>query len=156
MRSGSLRSATMEKLVPDMTICRTVDDKFWEYVPDYRGKMAYRTQTRQPVEITEIGDIAIGLTFLAPQTPFDNWDGKQWVTDVQKVQQLRVQDAEQQKRQFLWTAREKIDIWQDAVDLGIATGAEKSALTAWRKYRVELYRVDCTTAPDIAWPEVPK
>ncbi len=53
-------------------------------------------------------------------------------------------------------AREKIDICQDAVDLDIATDAEKSSLAEWRKYRVLLYRVDCSTAPDIAWPEQPK
>ncbi|OTA14479.1 tail assembly chaperone [Xenorhabdus vietnamensis] len=45
---------------------------------------------------------------------------------------------------------------QDAVNLNIATDAEKSALTVWRKYRVLLSRVDCSTAPDIAWPAQPK
>ncbi|WP_038198034.1 tail fiber assembly protein, partial [Xenorhabdus bovienii] len=54
------------------------------------------------------------------------------------------------------TANEKIDIWQDAVNLDIATDAEKSALTEWRRYRVLLNRVDCTTAPDVKWPEQPK
>ncbi|CDH23645.1 putative e14 prophage; tail fiber assembly (fragment) [Xenorhabdus bovienii str. kraussei Becker Underwood] len=54
------------------------------------------------------------------------------------------------------TAREKIAICQDAVDLGIATDAEKSSLAEWRKFRVLLNRVDCTTAPDIPWPEQPK
>ncbi|MDC9623203.1 tail fiber assembly protein, partial [Xenorhabdus sp. XENO-7] len=28
--------------------------------------------------------------------------------------------------------------------------------TEWKKYCVLLNRVDCTTAPDIAWPEQPK
>ncbi|MDC9623215.1 tail fiber assembly protein [Xenorhabdus sp. XENO-7] len=66
------------------------------------------------------------------------------------------QNAEYEKRYLLRAAKEKIDICQDAVDLDIATDAEKSALTAWRKYRVLLNRVDCTTAPDIKWPEQPK
>nr|WP_255528743.1 tail fiber assembly protein [Xenorhabdus sp. BG5] len=66
------------------------------------------------------------------------------------------QQAEYEKRQLLDTARVKIDIYQDAVDLDMATDAEKSALTAWRKYRVLLNRVDCATAPDIQWPEQPK
>ncbi|CDH30934.1 tail fiber assembly protein [Xenorhabdus bovienii] len=66
------------------------------------------------------------------------------------------QQAESQKRQLMNIAREKIDICQDAVDLDIATVAEKSALAEWRKYRVLLNRVDCSTAPDIAWPEQPK
>ncbi|MDE9496251.1 tail fiber assembly protein, partial [Xenorhabdus bovienii] len=45
---------------------------------------------------------------------------------------------------------------QDAVDLGMATDTEKAGLTEWRKYRVLLNRVDCTTAPDVQWPEQPK
>ncbi|WP_086109700.1 tail fiber assembly protein [Xenorhabdus vietnamensis] len=40
--------------------------------------------------------------------------------------------------------------------MNIATNAEKSALTEWRKYRVLLSRVDCSTAPDIPWPKVPE
>ncbi|MBD2792771.1 tail fiber assembly protein [Xenorhabdus szentirmaii] len=66
------------------------------------------------------------------------------------------QSAEYQKQQLLRAAAEKIDISQDAVDLNIATDAEKSALTEWRRYRVLLNRVDCSTAPDIQWPEQPK
>ncbi|CDH04388.1 Putaive tail fiber assembly protein [Xenorhabdus bovienii str. oregonense] len=71
------------------------------------------------------------------------------------LEQLQ-QNAKYEKRYLLKAATEKIDICQDAVDLGIATNAEKSALTEWRQYRVLLNRVDCTTAPDIQWPEQPK
>ncbi|MDE9588325.1 tail fiber assembly protein, partial [Xenorhabdus bovienii] len=70
-------------------------------------------------------------------------------------EQLR-QKAEFEKRYLLKAATEKIDICQDAVDLDIATDSEKSSLAEWRKYRVLLNRVDCTTAPDIPWPEQPK
>ncbi|MDX7990854.1 tail fiber assembly protein [Xenorhabdus littoralis] len=66
------------------------------------------------------------------------------------------QIAESQKRQLMRVARDKIDIYQDAVDFSMAAEAEKSALVAWRKYRVELYQVDVSTAPDIQWPEQPK
>lgn len=65
------------------------------------------------------------------------------------------QRAEYQKRQWLNAAKEKIDIWQDAVDLDMATKEEKAALLKWKKYRVLLNRVDCSTAPDIVWPEQP-
>ncbi|MDE9536893.1 tail fiber assembly protein, partial [Xenorhabdus bovienii] len=70
-------------------------------------------------------------------------------------EQLR-QKTEYEKRYLLKAATEKIDICQDAVDLNIATDSEKSSLAEWRKYRVLLNRVDCTTAPDIIWPEPPK
>ncbi|PHM57034.1 tail fiber assembly protein [Xenorhabdus sp. KK7.4] len=66
------------------------------------------------------------------------------------------QQAESEKRYRLSQAKEKIDIGQDAVDLDMATKEEKAALLAWKKYRVLLNRVDCSTAPDIVWPEQPE
>ncbi|EJH8726403.1 tail fiber assembly protein, partial [Cronobacter sakazakii] len=44
---------------------------------------------------------------------------------------------------------------QDAVELEMASEGEVAQLAAWKKYRVLLNRVDTTTAPDIAWPEMP-
>ncbi|MBG6243594.1 MAG: tail fiber assembly protein [Candidatus Symbiopectobacterium sp. Dall1.0] len=38
---------------------------------------------------------------------------------------------------------------QDAVDLDMATDAEKVTLLAWKKYRVLLNRLDISSAPDI-------
>ncbi|MDE9571525.1 tail fiber assembly protein, partial [Xenorhabdus bovienii] len=64
--------------------------------------------------------------------------------------------AEREKQRLMNEARDKIAPLQDAVDLEMATDAEKSSLTEWRKYRVLLNRVDCTTAPDVQWPEQPK
>lgn len=43
---------------------------------------------------------------------------------------------------------------QDAVDLGVATTEEESALLAWKRYRVDVNRVDLSVqAPQ--WPTVP-
>ncbi|WP_275377185.1 tail fiber assembly protein [Xenorhabdus bovienii] len=67
-----------------------------------------------------------------------------------------IERAEYQKQNLMNVARDKIAPLQDAVDLNIATDTEKSALAEWRKYRVLLNRVDCTTAPDVKWPEQPK
>ncbi|CDL86732.1 tail fiber assembly protein [Xenorhabdus cabanillasii] len=64
--------------------------------------------------------------------------------------------AESEKHYRMSQATNAIVPLQDAVDLKMATEAEKSAFTAWRKYRVLLNRVDCSTAPDIHWPEQPK
>nr|WP_228005819.1 tail fiber assembly protein [Xenorhabdus sp. BG5] len=137
-------------------ICRTQDLLEWEYVADHRGETVYSTETGAAQVITELGDYPPNTTPDAPITPFDKWDGKRWVTDTQAQRQYEQEQAESQKRQLLDTASAKIDIYQDAVDLDMATDAEKSALTAWRKYRVLLNRVDCSTAPDIQWPEQPK
>ncbi|WP_275377150.1 tail fiber assembly protein [Xenorhabdus bovienii] len=67
-----------------------------------------------------------------------------------------IERAEYQKQQLMNEARDKIAPLQDAVDLGMATDSEQITLTVWKKYRVLLNRVDCSTAPDVKWPEQPK
>ncbi|WP_047679908.1 MULTISPECIES: tail fiber assembly protein [Xenorhabdus] len=66
------------------------------------------------------------------------------------------QQSEHEKQYWMGVAKDKIAPLQDAVDLNMATDEEKSALIVWRKYRVLLNRVDCSTAPDIDWPEQPE
>ncbi|BET96573.1 tail fiber assembly protein [Xenorhabdus taiwanensis] len=79
-----------------------------------------------------------------------------WVDIPPPTPEQLQQQAEQEKRYLLNIAKEKIDIWQDAVDLDMATKEEKTALLAWKKYRVLLNRVDCSTAPNIDWPKAPE
>ncbi|PAV02636.1 phage tail protein [Arsenophonus sp. ENCA] len=64
--------------------------------------------------------------------------------------------AEFMKQQRMDEATRAMAPLQDAVDLDMATDAEKVALLAWKKYRVLLNRLDISKAPDIAWPEAPK
>ncbi|WP_448511308.1 tail fiber assembly protein, partial [Photorhabdus sp. MH8.4] len=66
------------------------------------------------------------------------------------------QYVESKKQQFIVEASQQIAPLQDAVDLGIATQEEETALLVWKKYRVMLNRIDISLAPDIEWPEQPK
>lgn len=66
-----------------------------------------------------------------------------------------IAEAEQQKQSLLAEANNAIAPLQDAVDLDMATDEEKAQLTAWKKYRVLLNRVDTSLAPNIDWPEKP-
>jgi len=45
---------------------------------------------------------------------------------------------------------------QDAVDISIATDEEITRLAEWKRYRVELSRIDTSKAPDIEWPVTPE
>lgn len=45
---------------------------------------------------------------------------------------------------------------QDAVDISIAIDAEIARLSEWKRYRVELSRIDTSKAPDITWPVRPE
>lgn len=81
-------------------------------------------------------------------------DGK--VAAVVPTQAQLVTAAVAQKTLLMSQCTDKIAPLQDAVDLDIATGAEKAQVAAWKKYRVLLNRVDTSAAPDITWPEKPE
>lgn len=84
-----------------------------------------------------------------------------WVFDGEKIAK-RIYTPEENREQAkveqaarIATAAKHIAPLQDAVDLGIASDAEKIQLDAWKKYRVMLYRIDFSTAINIDWPGVP-
>lgn len=64
--------------------------------------------------------------------------------------------AEATKTRLMAQATAAIAPLQDAVELEIATEKEIDALSAWKKCRVLLSRIDTSAAPDINWPEVPE
>ncbi len=136
-------------------VCRSEDGKYWEIVPDYRGKIAYSTQTHLPIKITEIGELSDTLTFEKPATHFDKWTGKEWVTDEAAVKASQIEQAEKQRDILRQHANEIATLLQHTVDIEMATEEEKVALMAWKKYFVLLSRVDILQAPDIEWPEQP-
>ncbi|MDE9550528.1 tail fiber assembly protein [Xenorhabdus bovienii] len=72
------------------------------------------------------------------------------------TQEERTRQAEVKRKQLMIYAKDIIAPLQDAVDLGINTSMEESALGEWRRYRVRLNRIDCSIAPDIEWPKHPK
>ncbi|MEY0303813.1 tail fiber assembly protein [Providencia manganoxydans] len=139
----------------DIAIVRSEDKKSWLHVTDHRGKTAYNTETRQPIEVDFIGDLPDTLTLLEPKTEFDKWNGKKWITDTEAQKAALVADADNEKAQRLDEANNMITYLQEAVDVDLATEAETAALQEWKKYRVLLNRVDTSTASDIDWPEKP-
>ncbi|EOD6326811.1 tail fiber assembly protein [Providencia stuartii] len=136
-------------------IVRSEDGSKWEIVADHRGKTAYNTETRQPVEVDFMGDLPETLTLLEPKTEFDKWNGKKWVTDTEAQKAALIAQAEQEKSQRLDEANNMLTYLQDSIDTGLATDEESAALQAWKKYRVLLNRVDTSLAPNIEWPEKP-
>lgn len=136
-------------------VVRSEDGSKWEIVKDNRGKTAYSTETRQPIEVDFIGDLPETLTLLEPKTEFDAWNGKKWVTDTEAQKAALIEQAEQEKSQRLDEANNMLTYLQDSIDTGLATDEEAAALQAWKKYRVLLNRIDTSLAPNIEWPEKP-
>ncbi|EDR3164685.1 tail fiber assembly protein [Salmonella enterica subsp. enterica serovar Bredeney] len=124
----------------------------WSLHEDHRGETVYDTTTGNQVYISAPGPLPENVTSVSPDGEYQKWDGKAWVKDEAAETAARLREAEGTKSRLLQMASEKIAPLQDAVDLGEATDDEKARLLAWRKYRVQVNRVD-TSDPD--WPEKP-
>ncbi len=136
-------------------VVRSEDSSKWEIVTDNRGKTAYSTETRQPMEVDFIGELPSNLTLLAPKTEFDVWNGKKWVTDTDAQKAMLVEQAEQEKTQRLEEAEQNILMLERKVRLGMATAEEIELLKQWEIYSVKVSDIDTSTAPDIEWPVKP-
>lgn len=137
-------------------ICRTAELSEWEYIVDHRGEDVFSTETGEPVVITSLGDYPPGTTMLAPATPYDTWNGSEWVTDTEAQHTADVEAAEQKKAALLVEAQATISLWQTELQLGIISDEDKASLIAWMNYIKAVQAVDTSTAPDINWPEKPE
>ncbi|HBC6143875.1 TPA: tail fiber assembly protein [Escherichia coli] len=137
-------------------ICRDADLTSWEYVVDHRGEIVYSTDTGEAIAVNVPGDYPEGTTTLAPATPYDTWNGSEWVTDTEALHAADVEAAEQQKAALLLEAQATIGIWQTELQLGIISDEDKASLIAWMNYIKAVQAVDTSKAPDITWPDKPE
>lgn len=136
-------------------VCRTADLKAWEYIIDHRGETVYSTETGEEVAIKAPGNYPEGTTTLAPSTPYDTWNGSEWVTDNGAQKIAEVAAAEQKKAALLAEAQATISLWQTELQLGIISDGDKASLIAWMNYIKAVQAVDTSAAPDIDWPGKP-
>ncbi|HBK4816304.1 TPA: tail fiber assembly protein [Enterobacter asburiae] len=136
-------------------ICRKADFTAWEYVADHRGETVYSTETAEAAIISLLGDYPESTTTLAPGTPFDKWNGREWVTDTKAQHAADVEAAEQQKTVLLLKAQATISLWQTALQLGIISDEEKASLIDWMNYIKAVQAVETSKASDITWPIPP-
>lgn len=137
-------------------ICRTNDFSEWEYLADHRGETVYSIETGEALVITTPGDYPRGTTTQLPFTPFDKWNGSEWLTDSVAKHSSEVLAAERQKAALLIEAKSEISLWQTELQLGIISVQDKVNLINWLNYIKELQVVDPTDVPDIDWPEKPQ
>ncbi len=75
-----------------------------------------------------------------------------WVDVPPPTEEELIAQAELKRASLRVQTDSEIDWRQDAVDAGIATEEETTALSEWKKYRVLLMRVDIA---DPEWPTFP-
>ncbi|HAH9739033.1 TPA: tail fiber assembly protein [Escherichia coli] len=138
-------------------IRRNADSTGWEYVADHRGETVYSTETGQIVTISDIGDYPENTTTKAPATPYDKWDGAEWVTDTEAQHSAAVDAAEAQRQSLIDAAMASISLIQLKLQAGRKlTQAETTRLNAVLDYIDAVTVTDTSTAPDVIWPELPE
>ncbi|HCR3201138.1 TPA: tail fiber assembly protein [Morganella morganii] len=140
---------------PGFAIVRSEDGKRWLHVEDHRGKTGYDKTTKEKIQINTIGALPDNLTLLEPQTPFDKWDGKKWVTDKAEQHAHEIAVAESQKQSLLAEAEQEIAMLERKVRFSMATDEDRARLTEWEIYSVKIADIDASLAPDIDWPQKP-
>lgn len=129
----------------------------WDAVPDFRGMTAYIKESVEVVTVRDIGELAETLTLIKPLTPFDKWDGMQWVTDTdaQHASDVATADAEKQSRIDQANDYMNNKQWPGKSALGRMKDTEKGQYNLWLDYLDALEAVDTSSAPDIKWPTPP-
>ncbi|MBJ9214927.1 tail fiber assembly protein [Citrobacter freundii] len=128
----------------------------WDVVPDYRGMTAYIKESGAGVTVRDIGELAETLTLIKPLTPFDKWDGMQWVTDTEAQYAAAITQAENERQRLLKHADAVMLDWRTELMLGEISDANKAKLSAWLAYKNEVKSINVTTSFDhVSWPAVP-
>lgn len=129
----------------------------WVKREDHRGETVYVKATRAALQVTTLGSLLDTVTTLAPTSDYDVWNATSgaWEEDTAAKLAAETEAAEVEKGTLLATATQQIEIWSDAVDQDDATDTDSLMLAAWKKYRVQLNKVDTSDPENITWPDVP-
>ncbi|WP_147198407.1 tail fiber assembly protein [Pantoea sp. CCBC3-3-1] len=130
-------------------------DGGWQSMADHRGETVYSTTDGSATEIAAPGDYPAGTTTQAPATDYDQWDGKEWVTDTDAQQAAAVRAAEAEKAARIAEANSITQAWQTQLRLDIITDVDKASLTAWMKYVQEVQALNISLSCSFSWPAKP-
>ena len=130
----------------------------WSWQEDHRGETVFSTANGSRVIVDYIGGIRNGFTTAAPVTPYDKWNGSQWVTDADVQHAADVAAADTEKNSRIDQTNDYINSkqWPGKAALGRLKDSEKVQYNMWLDYLDALEAVDTSSAPDINWPESPE
>ncbi|HGM5417654.1 TPA: tail fiber assembly protein [Serratia liquefaciens] len=127
----------------------------WQQIEDRTGQTYYTADGRPQAVPDAYFILPPDCTFTPPATPWDQWDGEQWVTNTDAQQRAAVEQAAQTRQRLRQQADQQIELLNDAAETGMSEEGDDQRLANWKKYRVLLSRVDIGQAPDIPWPALP-
>lgn len=142
--SNSTTLAPPTDLEEHKTACFNIETKQWSIVDDYREVKLYSKETKEIV-FADLGQTpeVLNATTLQPINAYDTWDEltQTWVYDSSLETSNVKLSVDCKIKTLTQEATDKIQILNDAYELGIATAKEKTKLTEWKTYRVLLSRV---------------
>ncbi|HDL6957985.1 tail fiber assembly protein [Yersinia enterocolitica] len=127
----------------------------WKQAEDHRGTRVFAISNGQQAVVDYIGPIHSDFTTAVPGTPYDSWNGTEWVTDVKRKRTADIFEADNIKTELITKASSFIAPMKDALEGGYIDEADKLILEEWQKYRYALTKVDFSNAPHIIWPKEP-
>ncbi|KUZ83265.1 tail fiber assembly protein [Burkholderia ubonensis] len=134
-------------------------DNGWSLLPDFRGRVCYRTDTGEPVEITVAGKTPddLGLTIEPRPSPRHTWIDGAWTVPPELIEQEKRAAAMAEFEQRLETARKANAGKADAYAAGLLDDEGTYYFKAWSAYQMALVSaIQADTFPDaVAWPATP-
>lgn len=126
------------------TACFNTEASQWKVVEDYRKVNLWSKETKEIV-FAALGQTpeVLNATQLQPTSAYDTWDEltQTWIYDSRLETTEAKLAVDSNVKILTQEATAKIQILNDAYELGIATDKEKTKLTEWKTYRVLLSRV---------------
>lgn len=136
-------------------VCRNNTLDAWTFVADHRGDTVYSTISGEAITLLCLGEYPPDTTLMAPATPFDKWDGSEWITDEAAKCEADIAVAEQQREMLITQVDNITADYRVMLMLGDISDTDKGKLVAWMDYKKALKVVDTSTAPNIIWPAHP-
>ncbi|WP_392565136.1 tail fiber assembly protein [Utexia brackfieldae] len=129
----------------------------WIQIDDYRNINLFMKKSGEQTEMKDLGKLPTHLTTIIPDCDFPVFDenlnkfveNQQAKTDHTILQNNKIKESE------LNQANQKIAVLQDIIDFDMQESDEDQQLKAWKKYRIQLTRIDINNL-EISWPEKPE
>ncbi|KVD05128.1 phage tail protein [Burkholderia ubonensis] len=134
-------------------------DGAWFLLPDYRGRVCYRTDNGEPVEIAIAGKTPndIGLTTEPRPSPRHAWINGAWTVPPELIEREKRDAAMAEFNRLMGVARSENAGKADAYSAGLLNDEGIYYFKAWSAYQMALVAaIEVDTFPDgVKWPDMP-
>ncbi|KWD80422.1 tail fiber assembly protein [Burkholderia ubonensis] len=134
-------------------------DGAWLLMPDYRGRICYRTDNGEPVEIAIAGKTPsdLGLTTEPRPSPRHAWINGAWTVPPELIEREKHDAAMAEFNRLMGVARSENAGKADAYAAGLLDDEGIYYFKAWSAYQMALVgAIQDDTFPDaVKWPEMP-